>query len=87
MISYIANTTKEANHNIKQIQMRRRSPWMHKGSIVLVNGSKATITSIYCIALNMFDYVYHVECKLEGQKRSKNFHPNDLEELIISKTI
>ncbi len=60
---------------------------MFKGSIVLVNGSKATITSIYCITLNMFDYVYHVECKLDGQKRSKKFHPNDLEELIISKAI
>ncbi len=67
--------------------MIRRKPWMYKGSIVLAGGNRATITSIECITLSIFDYVYHVECKLDGQKRSKQFHPNDLAELIIEKTI
>lgn len=64
--------------------MRKKETWMFKGAIVLALGKKATITAMQENHLNGIDYVYYIDCKIEGEKHSGHYHPNDIEELIVS---
>lgn len=63
--------------------MRKKEAWMFKGAIVLALGKKAIITSMQENTLNDIDYVYYIDCKVEGAKRSGRYHPADVQELII----
>ena len=57
---------------------------MFKGAIVLALGKKAVITKMQENTLDGVDYVYYIECKVEGEKHSGNYHPNDVAELVVS---
>lgn len=63
--------------------MRKKESWMFRGAIVLANGKKATIKKMQENTLNGVDYVYYIDCALEGQKHANPYHPNDVQELII----
>lgn len=63
--------------------MRKKELWMFKGAIVLALGKKATIKSMQENNLDGIDYVYYIDCTLEGEKHSGRYHPNDVQELII----
>lgn len=63
--------------------MRKKELWMFTGAIVLANGKKATITKMQENELNGIDYVYYIECRVERQKHSSNYHPNDVQELVL----
>lgn len=65
--------------------MKRKESWMFKGAIVLALGKKATIVKMQENELNGIDYVYYIDCKVEGEKHSGRYHPNDIQELVISK--
>ncbi len=61
---------------------------MFKGAIVLALGKKATITAMQENTLTRdgkpdVDYVYYIDCKVEGEKRSGRYHPNDVQELVV----
>lgn len=63
--------------------MRKKETWMFKGAIVLAIGRKAVITKMEENNLNGVDYVYSIDCKVEGQKHSGVYHPSDIQELIV----
>ena len=63
--------------------MRQKQHWMFKGAIVLANGKKETITIMQENSLGNVDYVYYIDVKLEGDRHSGRYHPNDIEELAI----
>ncbi len=68
--------------------MRKKEPWMFNGAIVLALGKKATITAMQENTLQRdgepaIDYVYYIACKLEGEKHSGQYHPNDVQELVV----
>lgn len=65
--------------------MRKKESWMFKGAIVLALGKKATIIAMQENELNGIDYVYYIDCKVEGEKHKGRYHPNDIQELVISK--
>lgn len=62
--------------------MRKKETWMFKGALVLALGSKATIVTMQENSINGIDYVYYIECRIEGQKSKGTYHPNDISELI-----
>ena len=62
--------------------MRKKEDWMFKCAIVLALGKKGTITEMQENNLDGTDYVYYIFVKLEGEKFSKTYHPNDIQELI-----
>ena len=69
--------------------MRKKELWMFKGAIVLALGKKAVITAMQENEMvfkngEKVDYVYYIDCKVEGEKRAGRYHPNDIQELIIS---
>ena len=64
--------------------MRKREAWMFKGAIVLALGKKATIIKMQENELDGVDYVYYINCKLEGEKHDGRYHPSDISELIIT---
>ncbi len=43
---------------------------------------KGTITKMQENAINGTDYVYYIDVKLEKEKHSGKYHPNDIKELI-----
>lgn len=57
---------------------------MFVGALVLALGKKATITKMQENNIKGTDYVYYIECKLEGKKHSGTYHPNDVSELVPS---
>ena len=63
--------------------MIKKETWMFKGAIVLALGKKAVITKMQENNLNGVDYVYYIECKVEGQKHSGTYHPKDVAELKV----
>ncbi len=63
--------------------MRKKEKWMFKGAIVLANGQKAIIKKMEENHLNGVDYVYYIDCLLEGDKRSLRYHSGDITELKI----
>ena len=63
--------------------MRKKEGWMFKGAIVLANGKKAVIVKMQENNLDGTDYVYYINCKVEGQKHGGNYHPNDVQELVV----
>ncbi|MDO9186969.1 MAG: hypothetical protein Q7W13_13225 [Bacteroidia bacterium] len=65
--------------------MKKKESWMFQGAIVLALGKKATITKMQVNNLDGVDYVYYIFCKVEGQKFSGNYHPNDVKELVVEK--
>ncbi len=64
--------------------MKKKEVWMFKGAIVLALGKKATITAMQENRLDNVDYVYYIDCKVEGEKRSGRYHPSDIQELVVS---
>jgi hypothetical protein len=62
--------------------MKKKQSWMFKGALVLALGKKATITKMQENNIDGVDYVYYIDCKLEGQKHSNPYHPNDITELM-----
>ncbi len=63
--------------------MRKKENWMFKGAIVLANGQKAVITKMQENELDGVDYVYYINCKVEGEKHDGRYHPSDVEELVL----
>jgi hypothetical protein len=59
--------------------MREKESWMFKGATVLALGKKAIITKMQENTLNEISYVYYISCKLEGEKKSGQYHPNDVQ--------
>lgn len=41
------------------------------------------ITAMQENELDGVDYVYYISCKVEGQKHSGRYHPNDVAELVV----
>lgn len=64
--------------------MIKKENWMFIGAIILANGKKATITKMQENELNNIDYVYYINCKLEGEKQDGRYHPSDISELIVN---
>ncbi len=64
--------------------MRKKEAWMFKGAIVLADGQKATIAKMQENNLNGVDYVYYIDCKVEGKKHADTYHPNDVQELVVT---
>lgn len=64
--------------------MKKKESWMFKGAIILALGQKATITSMQENTLDGVDYVYYIDCRVEGKKRSERYHPNDIQELVVA---
>lgn len=62
--------------------MRKKESWMFVGALVLAADKKGTITHMQENAINGTDYVYYIEVKLETQKHTGKYHPNDIKELI-----
>lgn len=63
--------------------MRKKENWMFKGAIILALGEKGTITKMEENTLKDTEYVYYIYVKLEGEKSSGKYHPNDIEELVV----
>lgn len=63
--------------------MKKKENWMFKGAIVNALGKKGVITKMEENTLNGVDYVYYIHVKLEGEKHSGKYHPNDIKELIV----
>jgi len=63
--------------------MRKKENWMFKGAIILALGEKGTITKMQENELDGTDYVYYISVKLEGDKHSGRYHPNDVQELVV----
>lgn len=59
---------------------------MFNGAIVLAIGKKGNITSMQQNTLDNIDYVYYINVKIEGEKHSGRYHPNDIKELIAKTT-
>lgn len=57
---------------------------MFKGAIVLANGKKATIKKMQENEFEGVEYVYYIDCIVEGKKHSGRYHPNDIQELIVT---
>lgn len=64
--------------------MRKKEDWMFKGAIILALGKKGIIGKMQENELKGIDYVYYIDVKLEGEKRSGRYHPNDVQELIVN---
>lgn len=56
---------------------------MFRGAIVLAGGCKAVITKMQENKINGVDYVYYINCKIEGHKKAGVYHPNDVKELSL----
>lgn len=65
--------------------MRKKENWMFKGAIVLALGKKGVIAKMQENNLDGTDYVYYIDVKLEAQKYSGRYHPDDIQELIVEK--
>lgn len=65
--------------------MKKKQSWMFKGAIVLALGQKATITSMQENHLDGTDYVYYIDCKVQGEKHADRYHPDDIKELVVEK--
>lgn len=63
--------------------MRKKEKWMFKGAIILAQGKKGTIAKMQENELSGVDYVYYIDVKLEGEKHSGRYHPDDIKELIV----
>ncbi len=63
--------------------MKKKEIWMFKGAIVLALGKKAVITKMQENYLDGVDYVYYIDCKLEGEKHAGRYHPDDVKELVL----
>ena len=57
---------------------------MFKGAIVLALGKKATISAMQQNCIDGTDYVYYIDCKLEGGKKAGRYHPSDISELVVN---
>lgn len=66
--------------------MRRKESWMFKGAIILALGKKGIITKMQENEISGVDYVYYISVKLEGEKHSKTYHPNDISELVLNQS-
>lgn len=66
--------------------MKKKQSWMFKGAIVLALGKKAVITAMQENHLDGVDYVYYIDCKVEGEKNAGRYHPNDIQELVVEPT-
>lgn len=66
--------------------MRRKEIWMFKGAIVLAYGKKAVITKMQENNIDGTDYVYYIDCKVEGEKNSGKYHPNDVKLLVVDES-
>ena len=64
--------------------MKRKQNWMFKGAIVLALGKKGIIKTMQENSIYGTDYVYYIDVQLEGEKRSGRYHPNDIQELILT---
>lgn len=64
--------------------MKKKESWMFKGAIVLAYGQKGVITKMEENNLNGVDYVYYIYVKVEGMKHANPYHPNDVQELIVT---
>lgn len=64
--------------------MKKKQEWMFKGAIVLALGKKATIAKMQENTLDGVDYVYYIDCKVEGEKHAGRYHPDDVQELIVT---
>ncbi len=64
--------------------MRKKEAWMFKGAIVLADGKKAVIMSMQENNINGVDYVYYINCRIEGAKGIGVYHPNDVQELVLT---
>lgn len=60
-----------------------KESWMFKDAIVLALGKKGTITKMQENHLDGTDYVYYISVKLEGEKHSGTYHPDDVKELVV----
>lgn len=56
---------------------------MFNGAIVLALGKKANIVRMEENNIDGVDYVYGIYCKVEGEKSTGKYHPNDIKELIV----
>lgn len=61
--------------------MRKKEKWMFKNAIISALGKKAVIISMQENNLNGIDYVYYIDCRVEGEKKTERYHPNDINEL------
>lgn len=61
--------------------MRRKEAWMFKGALIVAGGKKGTITKMEENHLKGNDYVYYIYVRLEGEKHSGTYHPDDISEL------
>lgn len=64
--------------------MRKKEDWMKKGGRVLAIDRPGTITKMQENTINGVHYVYYIEVKLDGQKHSGNYHPNDINNNIAA---
>lgn len=63
--------------------MKKKQQFMFNGSIVLALGKKANIVRMEENNIDGVDYVYGIYCKVEGEKSTGKYHPNDIKELIV----
>ena len=63
--------------------MKKKQPFMFNGAIVLALGKKANIVRMEENNIDGVDYVYGIYCKVEGEKSTGKYHPNDIKELIV----
>jgi hypothetical protein len=61
--------------------MKKKEAWMFIGAIVLASGEKAVITKMQENEIDGVDYVYYINCKVEGEKHDGRYHPSDIKEL------
>lgn len=66
--------------------MRKKETWMFKGAIVLAAGKKGVIKKMQEGNINGREYVYYIDVRIEGQKHAGKYHPNDVQELVLSVT-
>ena len=60
--------------------MRKKELFMKKGAIVRANGKHGVITKMDENNINGVDYVYYIRVRLSGEKYSRTYHPNDIEQ-------
>jgi len=61
--------------------MRRKEEWMFKGAKVTAFGKIGTITRMQENNINGIDYVYYISIKLDGEKKSGQYHPGDISKI------
>ena len=66
--------------------MRKKESWMFIRANVLALGKQGRITAMQENTLKNIDYVYYIQVRIEGEKYSGRYHPDDIKELIAKTT-